>query len=86
MAHCVLDVATPKIGLRRPRVVAFVDRCITTCAGAPRTHGLAPKPARSIMRANPAVVKRDRCLEVNANGDLGSCFRYGIDEVASVNF
>jgi hypothetical protein len=47
---------------------------------------LAPKPARSIMRANPAVVKRDRCLEVNANGDLGSCFRYGIDEVASVNF
>lgn len=30
ISNCVLDIAMSQIGLQRPRIMAFVGKCITT--------------------------------------------------------
>ena len=61
VAHGVLDVAVAEVGLKCPRVVPLVGQRV---AAAVPQHvrvalkpSLASMPARSSMRANPAVVK-----------------------------
>jgi hypothetical protein len=48
--------------------------CRSICGWALKPS-FASTPARSTMRANPAVVNGDPRSEVNANGDFGSCSR-----------
>ena len=68
-----------EVALERPRVVPLVGERV---AAGMAQHGgwglkanLASNPARSIMRAKPAVVNGAPRSEVKTNGDFCTCSR-----------
>ena len=69
-----------EIGLKRPRVVALVGQ--REAAGVPQHVRVrleaepGASPARSTMRAKPAVVNGAPRSVVNTKGDFGSCSRW----------
>ena len=79
VAHGVLDIFVAQIGLQRPRIVALVGQREAAGMAQHVRMGLeveaAAPPARSTMRAKPAVVNGAPRSDVNTNGDLGSCSR-----------
>jgi hypothetical protein len=77
----MLDVFVTEVGLQRPRVVSPVGQGIAAGMSQHVRVDLEPKlrasiPARSTIRAKPAVVKGAPRSEVNTKGDLGSCSRW----------
>jgi hypothetical protein len=77
----VLDGRVTPVGLQRPRVVAPIGQARThkrglSIWGCVLNDSFAAFPARSIMRAKPAVVNGAPRSELNTNGDLGSCSRW----------
>ena len=73
----MLNVAVAKVGLQGAGVVALVGQGITAsvlsmCGCALKTN-LASLPARSTMRAKPAVLNGAPRSEVNTKGDFGMC-------------
>ena len=64
ISHRVLDVLVTEIGLQRPRIVALAGQRETAGMSqhvrmALKPRSLASTPARSIMRAKPAVANGD---------------------------
>jgi hypothetical protein len=70
----------PEVSLQRPSVMASV--CQRIAASMPEHVRVRLKaelcldPARSIIRAKPAVVNGAPRSDVNTNCDLGSCSRW----------
>ena len=80
VADRVLNVVVAEVRLQRPCVVPLVGQRVT--AGVPQhvrvrlEAQLGLVPARSIMRANPAVVNGAPRSDVNTKGDFGSWSRW----------
>ena len=74
VAHRMLDVPMPEIGLQGSRIVPLVGQ--REAAGM---RGWARKPSlaarRHVPRAWPDVENGDPRSDVNTNGDFGSCSR-----------
>ena len=79
VAHCVLNIPVAKVRLQGPCVMAVVSEGKPT--GMPQHMRVSLEaearrlPARSTIRANPAVVNGAPRSQVNTNGDFGSCSR-----------
>ena len=83
----MLDVLVPEVRLKGSCVMPLGGqrepagvRSMWGCALKP---SLASTPARSTMRANPAVLKGAPRSEVNTNADFGSCSRCSLRNARS---